>query len=90
MAQLRSSAWAALWAVKGKMTERAALKGVSGTWAVSVDSVNTLIEDLARPTTEVARVITAVAEGTMSFTEDGSEEIEGTPVKGEFLASVRR
>src|SRR5687768_518261 len=31
---------------EGRMTERAALKGASGSWAVSVDSVNNLIEDL--------------------------------------------
>ncbi|MBV9867244.1 MAG: methyl-accepting chemotaxis protein, partial [Abitibacteriaceae bacterium] len=68
---------------EGRMTERANLKGASGSWAVSVDSINTLIEDLARPTTEVARVITAVAEGDLS--QKMALEIEGTPVKGEFL-----
>jgi len=68
---------------EGHMTERATLKGVTGSWAVSVDSVNALIEDLARPTTEVARVITAVAAGDL--TQKMALEIEGTPVKGEFL-----
>ncbi|AIE86377.1 HAMP domain-containing protein [Fimbriimonas ginsengisoli] len=68
---------------EGRMTERAELKNASGTWAVSVQGINTLIEDLARPTTEVARVITAVAEGDLS--QKMALEIEGTPVKGEFL-----
>jgi len=68
---------------EGKMTERATLKGASGSWAVSTDSINALIEDLARPTTEVGRVITAVAEGDLS--QKMALEIEGTPVKGEFL-----
>ncbi|HVL40505.1 MAG TPA: HAMP domain-containing protein, partial [Fimbriimonadaceae bacterium] len=68
---------------EGKMTERAALKGARGTWAESVDGINQLIEDLARPTTEVARVITAVAQGDLS--QKMALEIEGTPVKGEFL-----
>src|SRR3954466_865315 len=47
---------------EGRMTERAHLKNAAGSWAQSIDSINVLIEDLARPTTEVARVITAVAE----------------------------
>ena len=68
---------------EGRMTERATLTGAAGSWAVSVDSVNALIEDLARPTTEVARVITAVAAGDL--TQKMALEIEGTPVKGEFL-----
>jgi HAMP domain-containing protein len=68
---------------EGKMTERASLKGAEGSWAVSMDSINSLIEDLARPTTEVARVITAVAHGDL--TQKMALEIQGTPVKGEFL-----
>jgi len=68
---------------EGRMTERAHLKNADGSWAQSIDSINVLIEDLARPTTEVARVITAVAEGDLS--QKMALEIEGTPVKGEFL-----
>ena len=68
---------------EGRMTERATLKGAMGAWAESVQGINQLIEDLARPTTEVARVITAVAEGDLS--QKMALEIEGTPVKGEFL-----
>ncbi len=68
---------------EGRMTERAHLKNATGLWATSNDSINQLIEDLARPTTEVARVITAVAEGDLA--QKMALEIEGTPVKGEFL-----
>src|SRR5579872_376866 len=68
---------------EGRMTERAALPDSQGSWAVTVNAINRLIEDLARPTTEVARVITAVAEGDLS--QKMALEIEGTPVKGEFL-----
>ncbi len=68
---------------EGRMTERARLQNATGSWATSNDSINQLIEDLARPTTEVARVITAVAEGDLS--QKMALEIEGTPVKGEFL-----
>jgi signal transduction histidine kinase/HAMP domain-containing protein/CheY-like chemotaxis protein len=68
---------------EGRMTERAALADARGAWATSIDSVNALIDDLVRPTTEVARVIVAVAEGDLS--QKMALKIEGQPVKGEFL-----
>ncbi|HKQ71652.1 MAG TPA: HAMP domain-containing protein, partial [Polyangiaceae bacterium] len=68
---------------EGRMTERASIGDVSGGWAKSVDAINSLIGDLVQPTTEVARVISAVAEG--DFTQKMALEIEGQPVKGEFL-----
>ena len=68
---------------EGRMTERASLGDVSGGWATSVKSVNALIGDLVQPTTEVARVLIAVAEGDL--TQKMALEIEGQPVKGEFL-----
>jgi HAMP domain-containing protein len=67
---------------EGRMTERMALTA-PGAWGTSRDSVNSLIDDLARPTTEVARVIEAVAEGDLS--QKMALKIEGQPVKGEFL-----
>ena len=48
---------------EGQMTERASPGAVSGMWAGQIDSVNALINNLAQPTAEVGRVITAVAEG---------------------------
>jgi HAMP domain-containing protein/signal transduction histidine kinase/CheY-like chemotaxis protein len=66
----------------GRMTERAALPGVYGGWADSVEAVNTLVDDLVRPTTEVGRVIAAVAQGDLS--QKMALTIEGQPVKGEF------
>jgi len=68
---------------EGRMTERASLGEVSGSWATSVHSINALIGDLVQPTTEVARVLLAVAEGDL--TQKMALEIEGQPVKGEFL-----
>src|SRR3954468_6474644 len=67
---------------EGRMTERMSLSA-PGAWGTSRDSVNSLIDDLARPTTEVARVIEAVAEGDLS--QKMALKIEGQPVKGEFL-----
>ncbi|HTB57725.1 MAG TPA: HAMP domain-containing protein [Polyangia bacterium] len=68
---------------EGRMTERASLREQSGGWAASIGSINALIGDLVQPTTEVARVISAVAAG--DFTQKMALEIEGQPVKGEFL-----
>ena len=51
---------------EGRMTERARLQEPDGAWGRTVDSVNGLIDDLVRPTTEVARVIVAVAEGDLA------------------------
>ncbi len=46
-------------------------------------AVNSLIDDLGRPTTEIARVIVAVAEGDLS--QHMANEIDGRPLRGEFL-----
>ena len=68
---------------EGKITQRATMTGATGAWASCINSVNTLITDLAQPTTEVARVIGAVAEGDLS--QNFNLEIDGRPLKGEFL-----
>ena len=51
---------------EGRMTERAELKNAKGSWAESISSVNSMIDDLVRPTIEVSRVLDAVAEGDLS------------------------
>jgi HAMP domain-containing protein/signal transduction histidine kinase/ActR/RegA family two-component response regulator len=68
---------------EGLMTERATLQGANGGWRLILTSVNSLIGGLVQPTTEVARVISAVAEGDLS--QKMALEIHGQPVKGEFL-----
>ena len=68
---------------EGRMSERARMEGADGGWETSLESVNALIDDLQRPTTEVARVIEAVADGDLS--QKMALEIAGQPVKGEFL-----
>ncbi|MCL1469416.1 HAMP domain-containing protein, partial [Argonema antarcticum] len=71
----------------GKITQRASLGSAGGSWAESVNSVNTLITDLVQPTAETARVIRAVANGDLSQTIP--TEIEGRPLKGEFLQTAQ-
>src|SRR5207247_1507478 len=51
--------------------------------AGSVASINSMIDDLVRPTIEVSRVLDAVAEGDL--TQKMSLKIEGQRVRGEFL-----
>src|SRR3989440_1830647 len=70
---------------EGRVGQRAALGPVTGSWAGCVDSINTLIDDLTKPTTEVNRVIGAVAKGDLS--QRMALEIDGRPLRGEFLRS---
>src|SRR5947209_1390249 len=67
---------------EGRMTERASIGPAGGDWDGMLDSINDLIDDLVRPTTEVARVIDAVADGDL--TQKMALTIDGQPVKGEF------
>ena len=68
---------------EGRMAERLDELGADGDWSTGAAAINSLIDDLVRPTTEVARVIAAVAEGDLS--QQMAMEIAGQPVKGEFL-----
>ncbi|WP_161603778.1 hypothetical protein, partial [Noviherbaspirillum massiliense] len=71
---------------EGRLSQRAAVANVSGGWATIVKSVNTLIDDLVRPTTEMARVIGAVAKGDLSQTM--ALDVDGRPLKGQFLRAA--
>ncbi|MBA3644849.1 MAG: HAMP domain-containing protein [Gemmatimonadaceae bacterium] len=68
---------------EGHMTERASIGPMAGGWRRTVDSLNSLITDLVSPTTEIARVLTAVADGDLS--QKMVLEIDGKSVQGEFL-----
>lgn len=72
---------------EGKITQRAEFGTAGGSWTACVDSVNTLITDLVQPTAETARVIRAVANGDLS--QKIALEIEGRPLKGEFLQTAQ-
>ncbi|WP_427156964.1 HAMP domain-containing protein [Aliinostoc sp. HNIBRCY26] len=71
---------------EGKISERASLGNVRGSWSDCVNSVNTLITDLVQPTAETTRVIRAVANGDLSQTI--ATEIDARPLKGEFLQTA--
>src|SRR5215510_5959086 len=68
---------------EGRISQRASLCEVANSWADAIQCINVLIGDLVQPTSEMARVIGAVAKGDLSQTM--ATEIEGRPLKGEFL-----
>src|SRR5207253_2480183 len=72
---------------EGRIRQRASLGEASGLWADAMSSVNTLIEDLGHPTSEMARVIGSVAKGDLSQTI--ATEIEGQTLEGEFLRTAK-
>jgi len=71
---------------EGKISQRATIGDVTGGWGEAVSSVNALIGDLVHPTSEMARVIGAVAKGDLS--QSMALELEGRPLEGEFLRTA--
>ena len=72
---------------EGRITQRASIGDVTNCWADAIGSINNLIGDLGQPTSEMARVIGAVAKGDLSQTM--ATEIEGRLLKGEFLHTAK-
>ncbi len=71
----------------GRLQQRMTVPGAAGGWATKVNSINTLLDDLVRPTTEVARTIGAVAKGDLG--QSMELEVDGRALKGEFLRSAK-
>ncbi|MEW6127950.1 MAG: HAMP domain-containing protein, partial [Acidobacteriota bacterium] len=72
---------------EGKITQRARFKLVGGSWTGMLDSINGLIDDLVRPTSEMTRVIGAVAKGDLS--QSMTVEFDGRTLQGEFLRTSK-
>jgi len=70
----------------GKTRQRVRFGLSSGAWGEMESSVNTLIDDLVWPTSEVTRAIAAVAQGDLLQTVP--LDVDGRPLKGEFLRSA--
>ncbi len=68
---------------EGRTKERPRFYQPRGAWGEMEVSVNTLIDDLLRPTTEVTRAIAAVAQGNLAQTV--RLDVDGRPLQGEFL-----
>src|SRR4051812_45400676 len=71
---------------EGKIRQRVKLPRQMGAWSGMENSVNTLIDDLLWPTTEVTRALAAVAEGDL--TQTMRLDVEGRALQGEFLRSA--
>src|ERR1700736_781557 len=71
---------------EGRTRERTRFYESRGAWGEMEVSVNTLVEDLLRPTTEVTRAIAAVAQGNL--TQTVRLDVDGRPLEGEFLRSA--
>ncbi len=72
---------------RGRIHERVIMPDVGGSWNAAIKSINTLIGDVVQPTSEMARVIGAVAKGDL--TQSINTEAEEEPLKGEFLRTAR-
>ncbi|WP_375140277.1 HAMP domain-containing protein, partial [Azohydromonas aeria] len=72
---------------EGRLRQRASVRASRGFWAESVECINALIDDLVHPTSEVARVIGAVAQGDLS--KSMALEVDGRPLQGEFLRAAQ-
>src|SRR6476661_4348073 len=72
---------------EGRLKQRVTLPAATGEWRANAQSINTLIDDLVHPITEVARTIGAVAKGDLS--QSMELEVDGSPLQGEFLRSAK-
>jgi HAMP domain-containing protein/CheY-like chemotaxis protein/signal transduction histidine kinase len=71
---------------EGRTRQRVRLGLSDGAWGDMESSVNSLIDDLLWPTTEVTRAIAAVAQGDLLQTVP--LDVDGRPLKGEFQRSA--
>jgi HAMP domain-containing protein/CheY-like chemotaxis protein/signal transduction histidine kinase len=71
---------------EGRTRERMRFDLPKASWGEMEMSVNTLVDDLLRPTTEVTRAIAAVAKGNLAQTV--LLDVDGRPLEGEFLRSA--
>ena len=71
---------------QGKTKTRVRFGLSNGAWGDMEQSVNTLIDDLLWPTSQVTRAISAVAKGDLLQTMP--LDVDGRPLQGEFLRSA--
>src|SRR5919109_366581 len=72
---------------EGRLRQRFSMVGLGGGWADEVAALNTLIDDLVSPTTEVTRAVGAVAKGDLG--QSMALERDGRPLEGEFLRGAK-
>ncbi len=72
---------------RGKINERMPVGDAVGGWADRIEAINSLVDDLSRPTIEMGRVIGAVAKGDLS--QSVPLEVAGRPLQGEYLRTAK-
>jgi HAMP domain-containing protein/CheY-like chemotaxis protein/signal transduction histidine kinase len=72
---------------KGKISARMPVGDAVGGWADRIEAINSLVDDLSRPTLEMGRVIGAVAKGDLS--QSVPLEVAGRPLQGEYLRTAK-
>jgi HAMP domain-containing protein len=73
---------------EGELSQRVVLGGETQSWSGSVESVNSLIDALVRPTSETQRVVGAVADGDLSKKITGDVHGEMLELKNTVNAMV--
>jgi HAMP domain-containing protein len=73
---------------QGELSQRVVLGGSTQSWSASVESVNSLIDALVRPTSETQRVVGAVADGDLSKKITGDVHGEMLELKNTVNAMV--
>ncbi|MBR8836209.1 MAG: methyl-accepting chemotaxis protein [Stigonema ocellatum SAG 48.90 = DSM 106950] len=68
---------------EGKLNERLKKDTKNGLWATSIDAINSLIENLTKPTIEAERVLSAIAQGDLS--QKMALAADSKPLGGELL-----
>ncbi|MGD9980337.1 MAG: HAMP domain-containing protein [Hyphomonadaceae bacterium] len=72
---------------EGRTKQRVRFVNRAGAWGEMETSVNSMIDDLLWPTEEMTRAVNAVAQGDLLQTV--RLEVDGRPLKGEFLRSAK-
>ena len=72
---------------EGRLKQRMTVAGLIGGWADEVEALNSLMDDLVRPTTDVTRAIGAVAKGDLG--QSMALQVDGRLLEGEFLHSAK-
>ncbi len=71
---------------QGRTRERARFDRSEGAWGAMEVSINTLVDDLLRPTSVLTEAIEAVAQGDLRQTV--RLDVDGRPLEGEFLRAA--
>ena len=72
---------------EGRLQHWMSLSDAVGGWGNDAESINMLIDDLVRPTTESARTIGAVAKGDLGQSMD--LKVDGQPREGADFCALR-